>query len=765
MALQSLFELNPAESIIAPFHDERISHQLPFTTRAAAGIGFRHVFGWDSTKLTWETCPANAVAGTATLNLGELPERFDHYIFCIVVPSSCAARFESCVDGHWQPLGEAIRGNGKRIEVTRPRTPGPVSGLRIIVTALQPGPMHLGLQWWGAGSVRLAGDLESARPVYDGRWEGLIRPAGSWGSPRFARGLLFDETDLPALRRKATLPAWKGHFEQLEKRARESLAREPMDDLGDFIPWSDTRYLRQREQGREPWMAEPVLCALVGLIREDDTLIRHALHHLMCFVHTTHWCQSAESRARGSTWDQRCFLEEMATTTCALLYDWLHFALTDRARDLVRTALWDKGLSVIQRDMVKWEYVYTMNQGPWFCRARILAGLVLEESWPRVVPYTDLALRDMQEGMGNYILPDGGTDEGVGYFSVTLQAVLPGLLAYARVRGLDIHDVLPPALARSGHFVSVMSAMSPGGVLLDGDNSNDRFTGDAIAILAGLYPAAVYPKIALATLLQLRGDTYYRQYMIDGPFAFIAAPDELPAPECVVPVFGLLPQTGQLTSRRSIGPGRDVRIHLAGCKARASHTHFDKGAFTLELDDEPVLIDRGMIRYDDVRGFSLKRTDLHNSLAPVSTNGTPVGQLPAEEAVIPEGSGDSLRLEARIDLGHVWREVMKDCFRELHSERPDSLVIRDRGILLEPLALTFHLHSRLPWKINAGEHRAVLDLPGWQLTLETPWAMEMDQLEDGIDHRLEPVWHLECRRPPGDQSFDLISTLTIRTVP
>ena len=182
--------------------------------------------------------------------------------------------------------------------------------------------------------------------------------------------------------------------------------------------------------------------------------------------------------------------------------------------------------------------------------------------------------------------------------------------------------------------------MDPGGVLLDGDNSNDRFTGDAMAILAGLYPDDVYKEMAAGTLLQLRGDTYYRQYMVDGPFAFIAAPDELPEPRCIVPVFGHLPDTGHLTSRRSLPDGTQVRLHLAGCKARASHTHFDKGAFTLELDREPVLIDRGMCRYDDLRSFTLKRTELHNVLAPTSAEGTPIGQMSPEEAVIPEGRGD-----------------------------------------------------------------------------------------------------------------------------
>ena len=362
--------------------------------------------------------------------------------------------FEARRDGNWHALGDPVSGDSKRIEVTRPTGAGTLTGLRIVVTALEDEPKQVALQWWGVGDSDLVDRLEKARPSFNGQWEGLLLPEDSWGEPQFARGLLFNESDLPGLRSKANRPTWRGHFEKLETRARQSLAHDPLKDLGDFLPWSDYRYLRAREQGREPWTAEPVLCALVGLVREDRDLIRHALHYLMCFVHTRNWCQSAESRARGSTWDQRCFLEEMSTTTCALLYDWLYFALTDRARDLVRTAIWDKGVSQIQRDMVKWEYVYTINQGPWFCRARIMAGLVLERDWPRVRPYTEQAFADIQEGMANYILPDGGVDEGVGYFSVTLQAVIPALLAYARVRERDIQEVLPSRLARSGDFVA-----------------------------------------------------------------------------------------------------------------------------------------------------------------------------------------------------------------------------------------------------------------------------------------------------------------------
>ncbi len=102
------------------------------------------------------------------------------------------------------------------------------------------------------------------------------------------------------------------------------------------------------------------------------------------------------------------------------------------ARDLVRVAIWDKGLSVIQRDMVKWEYVYSINQGPWVCRARVFGGLVLEPDWPRVKSYIDQGYADLLEGLNTYLLPDGGVDEGLAYFDATFKITLPGLRAYTR---------------------------------------------------------------------------------------------------------------------------------------------------------------------------------------------------------------------------------------------------------------------------------------------------------------------------------------------
>ena len=94
---------------------------------------------------------------------------------------------------------------------------------------------------------------------------------------------------------------------------------------------------------------------------------------------------------------------------------------------MIEQALWDRGLSIIVRDIMKFDYLHRINRGPWFGRARILGGLMLEASWPHTDGYPDREMHKMVEGLSGYLLEDGGTDEGVGYLAMTMHAVLGGL--------------------------------------------------------------------------------------------------------------------------------------------------------------------------------------------------------------------------------------------------------------------------------------------------------------------------------------------------
>ena len=270
-----------------------------------------------------------------------------------------------------------------------------------------------------------------------------------------------------------------------------------------------------------------------------------------------------------------------------------------------------------------------------------------------------------------------------------------------------------------------------------------RFERDAIPLLAAIFPASAFARVAAACLMQKRPRGYYDQYFFEGVFAFIFGPERLAAPETIVPTFAVLPQTGHLTSYRRGEGGRSVRLHVVGAKAKASHTHFDKGAVLLEIDGESVLIDRGQVRYDDLRSYTLKRSELHNVVTPVLAGGVYPQQAGVEEAVIPRGEGDERQLRAEIELGHVWRGVMKRYRRTLTAEDLASFTVRDEGELMNAGALSFHLQTRTPWKI-AG-HEARLAFASGELVLRAPWSDEIVQREDSIDFRLEPVWHLECR--------------------
>jgi len=600
--------------------------------------------------------------------------------------------------------------------------------------------------------------MSRGRVRFGAEWAGLIKPVDQWKTPRFARGLLFDEPHLEVLRARRAHPDWREHFTLLEKRATQAMQRQPEDDLGEFLPWSDLRYMRQREYGRQPYHNDAQLLALVGLINQDQAMINRALRFLMCMVHTPHWCWAADCRVLGSTWDARCFMEEMTTTSVCLVADWLDAALTDRARALIAQSIWDKGLALIERDYMKHEEVHHINQGPWFCRARVLGGLLLERIWPRVGNYVDRAVEGLRADLENYILPDGGTDEGVGYWSVTLHAALPALIAYARSQKLDVRTLLPKSFDQSEAFLATMSAVTPGHVLMDGDNSTDYLVGDTIAILAGIFPRSVYTRIARANLLRDRPATYYNQYVLGGLVGFALGPESFPEPQTVVPTFRRLEHVGQLTSFRRDG-ARSIRIHVTGCKAKPSHSHLDKGAFTLEIDAVAMLIDRGVIRYDDPRCDLMDRTYLHNVLTPVNQDGTFPDQARAQTPVIPQGHGDERTFEAEIELGSLWDGWMSSCRRRIVSGNLDELRVHDQARLIRRGRVAFHLQALAPFHVEGS--RARLEYRQKKLDIYLPWAKELIVCEELIDYEFRPVWRLTALSDEGE-SFELATTITRR---
>ncbi|HMP05909.1 MAG TPA: heparinase II/III family protein, partial [Lacipirellulaceae bacterium] len=687
----------------------------------------------------------------------QLPaDDYDQFLFCITFSEQVQLAFDALVDGHWTELKAYTPGCSSRQEITCPIPRGAVTALQVRCYAMNDQAAVVRVHWFGVSHSALTATMERRRRPQGKDWDGLINDDALGRDPVFARGLFFDDAQLAGLRTKRGLPVWDNCFQAMEQRAVQYLERSPEHDLDEYLPWSDERYIRARERGRQSYFWEPLTLGLVGLVNADHAMIRHAIRYLLCMVHTTHWCQSAESRAVGSTWNQRCFLEEMACTSVAILTDWFAYALTDQAKALVYHSLWDKGLASIERDMMKCSDVHSINQGVWFSRGRILAGLMLEQNWPHVGQYVDRAYEDLRTILERYIKPDGGIDEGMGYFNLSASMALQSLIAYSRARGIVLASLLPARLTQCEAFFATLSAVTPGRLLMEGDNSTDRLTFDAIPILASVYPDSVYSKVlACALHPEERSFTYFDHYDPPGVFGFMLGPDEVPAPQCIVPTFSQLPYVGHLSSLRRRGR-RSLRMHLSGSMANPSHSHFDRGAFTVEVDGRPVLIDRGIVRYDHPACFSLKRTSLHNTLTPVRADGSYPDQLSCERAVIPCGYGDEEVLQAAIDLSHPWRDQMSRCMRTITSPHCDVMQVNDEGSLLEPGRVAFHLHSPYPFEIDSDE--ITVGPEHQRLKISASWARNVRHSQDLIDHRFEPVFHLVLES--ADLSdFSLVTTL------
>jgi hypothetical protein len=183
----------------------------------------------------------------------------------------------------------------------------------------------------------------------------------------------------------------------------------------------------------------------------------------------------------------------------------------------------------------------------------------------------------------------------------------------------------------------------------------------------------------------------------------------------------------------------------------------DKGAFTLEIDGIPMLIDRGVIRYDDPRCDLMDRSYLHNVLTPVAPDGTFAEQVRAEIPVIPQGHGDERTLEAQIDISSLWNDWMSSCSRRIVSPNLDEFTIYDHATLRRKGRVAFHLQALSAFRVEGP--RALLEHRDKRIEIRFPWATDVTVTQELIDYEFRPVWRLTAFSDERE-SFELATTIT-----
>lgn len=779
-----VFPLDPGmvEYVFAPLFDYEHAPAIAIKIDPSSTAVVSRETEWCYTKIVWHGAHMDEVAVMAHCLAPFDAFNHDTLIAAFTLAPRATIEF-ALLDGDGKILGnwsEPLFGTGVRQEVLfkinhllanigSPRALGRLfrlrsrsfGGVAIRVSSTVADAGVLALTWLGLRDSKAYAMLQRSRRGFVPDWSPWILDRPLWGEFAPSHGVLFGKEELLHLRIKKELPGWKENFALLEKKAQQFLKHDPENDLGQYLPHHDARFKRVSNNPSTAWHWEAVVLAFVGLVNQDDRMISQALRYLMCMIHTPHWVDGSENRIPSSTWNWRSFMEEMTTTSVAILLDWIGFALTPQAINLARQALWTRGMARVQRDLFQFDYMHTMNQGAVFCRALIFGGLTLEREWPRAKYLVDDAYQTMTTVLADYIKPDGGISEGPGYLCQTLTATLWATIAYSRARNLDWRDEAKRLFGTVEPYVRVMAGGSPGQCIPSGDCRIEWFSGDGIPILAAIYTDSAYSNILMECLRngwvhELTGTLAGSGGMV----GMVYGPDAVPPSRDLVEHSLWLPDTGKFACTREI-KGHRVRVWATATSFGASHSHLDHGAIGIEIDRNPVFIDRGMAEYWHAELVHLmKRSFAHNVLTPVLADGSWADQVMVTEPFTSTTKTGAWPILLQIPGEEVWPNQMRNYERAIEEcdTAPAAFRVRDRGELCGPGRVAFHLHS--PHQFVVDGTTVVAQISGVRCVVDFAWASEVKVSKSIPDFAGRDIYHI-CAVSRASTNFDLSTTIAI----
>ena len=756
--------INDAEAVIEPFFDSKISNLADYDFQPAKGTGAQASPYWCWVSLSWD----NAVPGQPIFTMSRavdiVIEHYDALRIRCNIPGSAKLVFKAVVDGREQTVVNGVVGPDKKWEYTGPIKGKRLERLTIIYEAVNAGAGGGSLQWINLVNRQIEQIRNSRECPYTPDWPKFLKPPGEPVEVQPSLGLLFDQSELEPLRKKASHPAFKPLMDHLREKARVHLAAEPEK----FVMESGAtinRHHRAHEIARGT--SDPaniaIVCGFVGLIDKDPNLLRMAGRAMLSMAHAEYWDECFQEHFPGSDYHHRAFTGMDNTYSCALGLDWAGDALTEVGRGLVCHAILDKGISHINKDFVREaEEVLSNNQGACFSQGRIAGLLALKPLWPRAQAWIDQAERDLLESIDLVFNAneDHGGKEGPGYVSATVLRALYGLVMLARHRNKSLSEITPPELIASSDFLLMfLSTAGPAGLIIPYGDSSGSYALDMPSLMAAAGGGQRWEALRRAMITEAKTPLGCRDSSVDGLHALILTDPPTQSGGVDVPEFCLLGSTGMVASCRQT-PAGPVRLQLMGAAEGAGHVHQDKGSFILEAYGDALATDRGGVTSSNPLCEILKRAHFHNMLSPAKIGDRHAEQdMEVKTPILPRGTGNEQKLDVQIDTTSLWAGQFKKHVRRIVSPDPTLFFIDDAVEFAAPRGSTFHLHTSWPIAREGdgfmilGKHAQLIVTPTWPVT-------EAQFCEDLIDRDDQPVNHLWITSQPG-VAYHLVTVMQV----
>jgi len=674
-ALRTPVPINMAEAIIEPFWVPELSGLAQWKIDPGAGHGLRIRQNWSAVDFEWASKPAAGPALRMSRDFHVDCSAYDRLLVRLSPPKGCVTRVTVATD------------NGPRTFVSEPATENraeyalDLQGARRIETITL--EVEAGAEGGAAGWLCWIGLQNTDRLAqyfdrwdYSGmQWDAYLRPAEAplRFEPRY--GIFLTSEELAELRAGHERAVAEGGESEFTRRAVAAREYQPEKGISEFVGSGGrtSAHSRVRDEFRPRLSGSPEI-AVAALVLRDAEALRMAARYALSLAMSEHWDTGFMSVLPGSAWEDRAFRRSYTAEDIAVILDLGGEVFTDAGRTYLMRRLAEEGIGPINFVAWRHEYIFHCNQLAYFNTGRMYAYLVLEREWPRVKPYTDLALGDAIDNLENVIEPDGGSLEGPSYLNPTIRENYNAMKHYARARGRNLSELVPAIVKRTANYGAVVASTTSDDVIAVCDSGSD-FRNDTLRILTELVPNSHW------TVLYNKQQAARGEPMLD------------PAPP--LPAYIELPEIGYIASTRPLG-SELVKVFIMGNKANAGHTHEDKGSFVLEFAGQTFAADLGICDYDDPIHAVYKQCQRHNMLVPVgmAERAAPLNPLPFD--VKPAGEGNERAFHAQIDATPGWNGYYKKWVRTWDSPSPDALTIRDEYELGKGNAVEFYWQTNLP---------------------------------------------------------------------
>ncbi len=666
---------------------------------------------------------------------------YDNFIVFASFPKNVCFSLFLKVDGAWQTLFERERGEGVAYEYKAPYSGKVLEGIKLEMFFETVGAQG-NIGWFGVAHEDTLQRMLNRKNVYDNTWPGYFKEE-SVLKPDI--GLLFDKNELDELRKKCKEEPFKKAYLAKKKKAYKEKTIVPEDYIGRFAPFFDRRWCRTRDaefaldlnKGASGMHEVIENLAFVGIMEQDEDMMRMACRHAFSVAHCEYWSESFIGHFPGATWHHRSFTETVFCKAISLVLDWCGGMMTDFAKQVLFDALAKKGLPQIQSDFRRVEYIRHMNQGPAFAYGKVYALAALKTWYPRYDKDLQETEDDLISMVDLYVNSDGGTTEGPGYWVFTFKEVVSAFYLLSREKKVPFTSY-KHVFEKTGEFALAHLSMEQ----------------DATVSLAinDCHPLQKIPCSLANSFAQFTSNAQWQALYAKllkqedtelDAFAIISGLEANGAPYDEFAINRLYPVTGLVAAVRK-GEFAKTRVMLCSGDTCPTHFHEDRGSIILEANDKMLCPDCGSGFYFEAELFWLHSANAHSLLCPLDANSAAFAQGRYEKGgVITKAIHEG-------DLAHfisydtlAWSgEPCKYISREVYSPFAELVIIKDEYELKNAKSVRFQLNAMGEWQTAKNSATAIIEDVKLRV-VPLNWSAEFDvfAMQDG-EHR--SVWQLRA---------------------